>query len=119
MEATIFLDGRDGPAMETKRIRNFPSDSREVRTRYRQEQRRRSRDYVRMYLKTHPCLDCKESDPIVLDFDHRDPSTKYRSISQIIAHNLGINKLIEEIEKCDVRCANCHRRKHYKETHNI
>lgn len=91
---------------------------REQRRFYKQEQKRRAKEYVRMYLKTHPCIDCGESDPIVLDFDHRNPNTKYRSISQIMAQCLGINKLIEEIEKCDVRCANCHRRKHYKETHN-
>jgi hypothetical protein len=85
------------------------------RRRYKKEQRERMCQYVLDYLATHPCIDCGETDLIVLDFDHRDPSEKYKSIAQIKGGGLGINVLIAEIEKCDVRCANCHRRKHYNQ----
>lgn len=62
------------------------------------------------YLVLHPCLECGEDDVIVLDFDHRDPATKTSSISEL-ACRVGQQKLLAEIAKCDVLCANCHRRK--------
>lgn len=63
------------------------------------------------YLESHPCLDCGESDPIVLEFDHRDNTDKVRAVAQLVTENCGWEKISAEIDKCDVRCANCHRRK--------
>ncbi len=65
---------------------------------------------VREYLESHPCITCGETDPIVLDFDHRDSSTKIKAISHMMAF-AGTDTIKAEIAKCDVRCANCHRRK--------
>ena len=62
------------------------------------------------YLLDHPCVDCGETDPLVLDFDHRVPSLKSDEVSRI-AYYRPWQVVLEEIEKCDVRCANCHRRK--------
>jgi len=67
--------------------------------------------YIFQYLSTHPCVDCGEKDPIVLEFDHRDPTQKLFSISQALRLHYGLGRVCDEIEKCDVRCANCHRRK--------
>lgn len=53
------------------------------------------------------CKKCKESNHIVLDFDHKDPKTKLMSISQ--NYHLPIQELEEEIKKCQLLCANCHR----------
>lgn len=64
-----------------------------------------------LYFQTHPCVDCGEKDPVVLDFDHRVPGEKSFTISQGLGHSYSLHRLMEEIEKCDVRCANCHRRK--------
>ena len=64
---------------------------------------------------THPCVDCGQSDVIVLDFDHRDPSTKMGGPTELARKNSNWKKIKEEIEKCDVRCANCHRRKTAKQ----
>jgi hypothetical protein len=63
------------------------------------------------YLSVHPCVDCGESDPVVLEFDHRDATTKFRAVAQMIEARYAWSTILEEIEKCDVRCANCHRRK--------
>jgi 5-methylcytosine-specific restriction endonuclease McrA len=69
--------------------------------------------FILEYFETHPCVDCPESDPIVLDFDHRE--NKEFDISVYLRSGGSLKKLVLEIAKCDVRCANCHRRKTAKE----
>ena len=59
------------------------------------------------YYKTHQCIDCGENNPIVLEFDHRDGVEKIDNISRLIDRSWDTIK--KEIDKCDVRCANCHR----------
>ncbi len=67
------------------------------------------------YLKSHPCVDCGESDPIVLEFDHeRD---KVANIAIMLRDILPWKVIKNEINKCSVRCANCHRRKTIKGTY--
>jgi hypothetical protein len=65
---------------------------------------------IKEYLFTHPCVDCWEDDPVVLEFDHRDPTAKKGLVGQ-----MSRSTVRAEIEKCDVRCANCHRRRHHRE----
>jgi hypothetical protein len=64
------------------------------------------------YLLCHPCVDCGEADPLVLEFDHRDPKLKVAHISKLVSNARSWKVVYEEIEKCDVRCANCHNRRH-------
>ena len=61
------------------------------------------------YLKSHPCVDCGFSDPRALEFDHRDPSMKTMDVSRMRNNCVSWASMLREIEKCDVRCANCHR----------
>ena len=70
------------------------------------------REFVYQYLLEHPCVDCGEDDPVVLEFDHR--GDKVDSISELMVRR-GLEVLKEEIKKCDVRCANCHRKKTAKD----
>lgn len=70
--------------------------------------------YVADYLHEHACVDCGEKDLRVLDFDHRDILQKHRNISDMIQAN-GLQMIIAEIAKCDIRCANCHRKRTSKQ----
>jgi hypothetical protein len=63
------------------------------------------------YLLGHPCVDCGEADIRCLEFDHRDRSTKKDNVARMMASALPWHFILEEIAKCDVRCANCHRRR--------
>lgn len=72
--------------------------------------RKRNQDFVIAYLSNHPCVDCGETDPVILEFDHVLPG-KLATISKLVDKCNSILKLQLEIEKCEVRCANCHRRK--------
>lgn len=62
------------------------------------------------YLVSHPCVDCGEADPVVLDFDHRDPSLKRCEVGRLASRKPWADVLVE-IAKCEVRCANCHRKR--------
>lgn len=55
------------------------------------------------------CMDCGEMNPVVLDFDHRNPSEKSFSIGSDRGVKRPIEDFILELNKCDVVCANCHR----------
>lgn len=72
------------------------------------------RDAMRQLLikaKSVPCAKCGKSYPsCAMDFDHRDPSTKEFNVAEIAAAH-SIQHFIDEIEKCDVLCAICHRLK--------
>lgn len=63
------------------------------------------------YLREHPCVDCGETDPIVLQFDHVDPATKRLAVSLLIRSASSWSTVLTEIAKCEVRCANCHLRR--------
>jgi len=68
--------------------------------------RKISGDFVLNYLRSHPCVDCGNTDIRVLQFDHKE---LIGNKAHRIGHFKGsINKLREEINKCEVRCANCH-----------
>jgi hypothetical protein len=60
------------------------------------------------------CRECGEHDPACLDFHHCNPDEKVRGIGTLVCRNTNIAKILEEIEKCDVICANCHRKWHAK-----
>lgn len=72
------------------------------------------RQYILDYLSMHPCVDCGESDPIVLEFDHVR-GCKIEAVAIMVQKNCSIARIKKEIEKCEVRCANCHRRKTSRE----
>lgn len=67
------------------------------------------------FLSARSCIDCGEKDPIVLEFDHKDPKNKFKIIGRMLSGHYSWKSVEEEIGKCEIRCANCHRRKTYKD----
>ena len=78
--------------------------------RQRKTQIKQIKQAVYDYLKAHPCVDCGESNPVCLEFDHVR-GRKHKAISVMITSAASITAVMEEINKCEVRCANCHRKK--------
>jgi len=75
---------------------------------------KRNRAYVLNYLLQSPCVDCGEQDPVVLEFDHIS-GEKVNEISLLTWSGCPLSVLRREMLKCEVRCANCHRRKTARE----
>jgi hypothetical protein len=65
---------------------------------------------LRQYFDEHPCTDCGEADPLVLEFDHiGDDKTK--DVCILLRQAYPWEVIEAEIAKCQVVCANCHRRR--------
>jgi 5-methylcytosine-specific restriction endonuclease McrA len=88
---------------------------REHNTQRTLDRRDRLRTAVYEYKRDHcVCQRCGEGDPVCLEFHHRDPDEKVRAIGEMITYGHGLDAVRAEIAKCDVLCANCHRREHYE-----
>jgi hypothetical protein len=77
----------------------------------RKQYRIRNRAYVVEYLRTHPCVDCGEADPLILEFDHLDPKDKKYVMSDLSRTGCPLALLQREMAKCAIRCIHCHRRR--------
>jgi len=64
--------------------------------------------YLIAFFKTHPCVECGEGDPVVLEFDHLHD--KLFDIGHALSSR-SWKSILSEMQKCDVVCANCHRRR--------
>lgn len=110
-------DGYRGVCLLCKREKDIAyyrtSEKRRENVRQQKNKSRREiSEYIRNYLREHPCVDCGEDDIVVLDFDHVR-GKKRHNVSNLKSYSLQAVK--KEIKKCAVRCANCHRRKHAKQ----
>ena len=93
---------------------------------YQRKLQKKKLALVRRYKAAHGCQDCGERDPLVLDLDHRDPATKharlkrerYRGTGGGNWSRLSFDALAAELAKCDVVCANCHRRRTFAKGHH-
>lgn len=81
------------------------------------EKNQKKEEVNRLFLKelkeSTPCTDCGRIYPYyIMDFDHKPDQVKYKEVAKLVTSSLA--KLKEEIAKCELVCANCHRER----THN-
>ena len=100
-----------------KKSKNYYNSNKEEHKKETIERNKRNRivtqQFVYDFLKKNGCVDCPENDPICLDFDHQ--RDKVKGVSEMIGGGCSIATIMKEIEKCVVRCANCHRKKTAKD----
>ena len=79
-----------------------------VKNEAKKRRRKENSEYVNA-LKAQPCVDCGNCYlPCVMDFDHvRGEKTK--NIAFMLINDTSLEKIKEEIEKCELVCSNCHR----------
>jgi hypothetical protein len=74
--------------------------------------RREKTEQLLAYFATHPCVDCGETDPLVLEFDHVSDDKSFE-VARAMSDRAW-SAILDEIAKCEVVCANCHRRRTYR-----
>jgi len=72
------------------------------------------RKFIRDLKEGLKCSRCPESFWGCLDFHHRNPKEKEFEIREAPYAAPSIERILKEIAKCDVLCANCHRKEHFK-----
>lgn len=87
---------------------NRSKESRQRKYALQQKRLLENRRLLYTFFLTHPCEHCGESDPVVLELDHKDRTKKDFVISNTMTKSWA--NLFKEIKKCRVLCANCHRR---------
>jgi hypothetical protein len=61
------------------------------------------------------CSRCGEDHPACLQFHHRDPKAKDVSVANAVRRGWSRERILRELAKCDVLCANCHFKHHARE----
>jgi len=100
----------------SKHVREFYAANKEqIKKRsmeHSHQKRMRSRALVELAKENKPCEDCGKVYPAAaMEFHHRDPATKLATISVLSASRVSTDPkyLLEEIKKCGLLCATCHR----------
>tara|TARA_R110001632_G_scaffold187568_1_gene307989 strand:- start:357 stop:707 length:351 start_codon:yes stop_codon:yes gene_type:complete len=91
--------------------RHYEANKRKIKKRSflrNKSQRIKSKEYIDAIKSISECIDCGESNPLVLDFDHVRGNKKM-CISNMVRNSYSIETIQKEIEKCEIRCSNCHR----------
>jgi excinuclease UvrABC ATPase subunit len=113
-----FMPHKDADARKeymTQYHKEWYQAHKDVRRRQIQEKKRRLREWLRMYTLERKCVKCGYDKCVAaLEFHHRDPATKKFTIAQAVSMGYSKNRIQQEIAKCDVLCANCHREHHWQ-----
>jgi len=75
--------------------------------------KRESVAWIKKYKKELSCQRCFENHPACLVFHHKDPKSKKGTINRLVRDGYSKEKILKEIEKCEVLCFNCHAKEHF------
>lgn len=79
---------------------------------YKNKIKETNRSLVQQIKESKPCSVCGETRFYCLDFHHRNSDTKKDTVCNLIRHGYSTEIILEEIQKCDIICSNCHRKEH-------
>ncbi len=68
------------------------------------------RDWIKRYKEGQSCKFCNESNPIVLEFHHKNKKDKVMTVSKMVSLGYNIDLIKLEMSKCVVLCSNCHKK---------
>ena len=92
------------------------ADCKECHSKFMKNKYQEKRQEVQQLKSEHCCAKCGYNKcPEALEFHHVDPAQKETTVARLLANGYGLKKALEEIKKCIILCANCHREFHYLE----
>jgi hypothetical protein len=103
-----YKDAKDQAAAAK---RHYEANKQKVKDRSKKrnrEQRKKNKEYIAFVKSMLSCVDCGENNPVLLDFDHVR-GEKRSNVSDMGNQSYSIQTIQKEIDKCEPRCANCHR----------
>lgn len=96
-----------------KYVREHYANNKEMYTERNKRNTKIIKEWFEDFKSTLSCVRCGEDHPATFDFHHRNPNDKELEIGNAVANRWTIPRIMKEIEKCDILCANCHRKLHY------
>lgn len=94
------------------------ADCKECHSAFMKKKYQEKRTEIQDLKSQYCCAKCGESRGYVLDFHHINPDEKENTIARMISNNYTLSKVHDEVKKCVVLCANCHREFHYLQNKN-
>lgn len=103
-----YANPNDPRALKSRR--KWYRRNKERQLSYQAQRRQADREWLSEYKDNQPCADCGVRFPHwVLDFDHLPGSDKRGNLATMINEGFSRETILEEIAKCELVCANCHR----------
>lgn len=103
LDASIFDDGDADATLRAALLDARPTDL---------DKEDRVRAWTYAYQRARGCQQCGETDPVCLQFHHVD-GEKTAGVGEMIAYSYPVGDVLDEIDRCTVLCANCHRTEHH------
>lgn len=94
------------------------SECKNCHSEYMKQKYQEKKNIVQEIKSSCSCAKCGQTRGYVLDFHHIDPNEKNDNIARLTSNNSKLDKVYDEMKKCIVLCANCHREFHYLQQRN-
>ena len=101
-----------------KYMRDWYQKNKSKQLKYNKSVKKAYKAWWKEYKATLSCNRCGENHPATIDFHHKNPAEKKTSVYELTNNNMGRERVMEEVAKCEVLCANCHRKEHWEEGGN-
>jgi len=88
--------------------------NKEKQKRYRDQRTKEIRLWYTELKSGLKCNRCPEDHIATLQFHHIDPSQKDAVLARVVSNGWSKKKILKEIEKCEILCANCHAKEHHR-----
>ena len=97
------------------------ADCKECHSGYMKQKYQENKEIIGQMKANQGCAKCGDTRSYVLDYHHIDPSVKTEGIARMVSnHYTSLNEeTLNEIKKCVVLCANCHREWHYLKERDV
>jgi hypothetical protein len=108
-----FKDPEQRRIKQAEYSRNYYEKNRKTVISKINHNKRANRAWFASYKKTLSCIECGENHPATLDFHHVDSKNAKKKVNDLVSDGHAKPRILAEIAKCVVLCANCHRKHHH------